>query len=195
MSSSALSRISKVSKFVRWCLLFVGLLHVISFMFTLALAEPTADGYRLAMEVGNQTYTVNITSKDAKSPLGEALAAENFNILAILGSVDVVFTTVLYYFLFRLFSLYQRGSIFEDSNIQCFKLVGYSLMAWVVADLLYPVLVVLVIRFTGLSDVMPLFFGIGSEDLWRLLCGLMISVIGWIMAQARTLQQEQELTI
>ncbi|MCJ8269766.1 MAG: DUF2975 domain-containing protein [Psychrosphaera sp.] len=51
------------------------------------------------------------------------------------------------------------------------------------------------IRFTGLSDDMPLFFDFGSEDLWRLLCGVMIYVIGWIMAQARTLQQEQELTI
>ncbi|MCJ8269765.1 MAG: DUF2975 domain-containing protein, partial [Psychrosphaera sp.] len=77
-------------------------------------------------------------SKDAKSPLGEALVAENFNILAILGSVDVVFYSVLYYFLFRLFSLYRQGSIFEDSNIQCFKLIGYTLLAWVVTDLLYP---------------------------------------------------------
>ena len=195
MSSSALSRITKVSTFVRWCLLFVGLIHVGSFIITLALAETTADGYRVAVEVGNQTYSMSVTSKDAKSSLGEALIAENFNILAILGSVNVIFYAILYYFLFRLFSLYQLGSIFEDSNIQCFKFIGYSLVAWVVTDLLYPILVVLVIRFTGLSDVMPLFFGLDSHDLWRLLCGLMISVIGWIMAQARTLQQEQELTI
>lgn len=195
MSSSALSRISKVSKFVRWCLLFVALIHVGSFMLTLALAEPTADGYQLAMEVGNQTFTVSITSKDAKSPLGEVLVAENFNILAILGSVDVVFYAALYYLLFQLFSLYRQGSIFEDSNIQYFKLIGYCLLAWVITDLLYPALVVLVIRFADLSDDMPLFFEFGSDELWRLLCGLMIYVIGWIMAQARTLQQEQELTI
>jgi hypothetical protein len=193
---NTLSRISKVSKLVRWCLLFVCLIHIGSYVATLALAEPSATGHQIALEVGTQTFTISVTSEDADSPLGKALAAENFNILAILGSVDLLFYAVFYFLLFRLFSLYQRGDIFEEGNIQCFKLFGFGLLAWVITDLFYPVVVVLVIRFGGLSDVvLPMFFNIGSSELIRLLCGLMIYVIGWIMAQARTLQQEQELTI
>jgi hypothetical protein len=50
-------------------------------------------------------------------------------------------------------------------------------------------------RISGLSESLPLFLSISSDQLLKLLIGLIIFVLSWIMTEAQKLQQEQELTI
>jgi hypothetical protein len=66
---------------------------------------------------------------------------------------------------------------------------------WSVFDLLYPILLMLLFRGTGLSDSLPLVLSIGTDQLLKLLVGLIIFVMSWIMMEGQRLQQEQELTI
>lgn len=56
-------------------------------------------------------------------------------------------------------------------------------------------LVVLVLRFLGASDSLPIIINIGSTELGYFLSGAIIYVMAWIMKEALTLQQEQELVI
>ena len=62
-------------------------------------------------------------------------------------------------------------------------------------NIFYPVLVVLVLRFLGASDSLPIIINIGSTELGYFLSGAIIYVMAWIMKEALTLQQEQELVI
>lgn len=191
-----MSRISKVSKIVRVWLVLAIFFHVTVFAALLFFAEQNASNFQISFDGGFNTTGPFATSTGDESDLGKALIKQDFNVFALLGWVDVLIYCLLYFFLYRLFSLYQQGQIFTQSNIHQFKCLGYTMFAWVLIDLIYPNLLVLVLRLSGLAtEPLPLELGISSNDLKQLMIGLMIYVIGWVMAQAKTLQQEQELTI
>jgi hypothetical protein len=102
---------------------------------------------------------------------------------------------LIYLSLFKLFGLYQKGLIFTTANIQCIKNIGTVLLAWIALKLLYPLIVTLVLRFSGASDTLALYMSLGSDEVRFLLIGLVIYVIAWIMNEATSLHQEQELVI
>ena len=129
------------------------------------------------------------------SDLAKALTDEGFNSLLILGGAELVPSILIYLSLFKLFGLYQRGAIFTAENIKCIKKIGTVLLAWFALKLCYPIVVTLVIRFSGASDTLSLYIGLGTTELKYLLIGLIIYVIAWVMNEATSLHQEQELVI
>ena len=78
----------------------------------------------------------------------------------------------------RLFKLYERGVFFAKGNISCLKIQG-----WVMAG-------------CGLiQNTLQLFWAHKNISLDRLVIGLLILLIAWVMDEGRKLQEEQELTI
>ncbi len=102
---------------------------------------------------------------------------------------------LIYFFLFKLFKYYQQGQIFTVANIACLKNIGKTLLAWIGLNIFYPVLVTLIIRFSGLSDSLAIYMNIGSTEFFYLVSGLVIYVMAWIMTMAIELKQEQELVV
>ncbi len=170
--------------------------HIAIYASLLVFAEQNATSFDISLDGGFNTASTFATPNGDESSLSKALVKQDFNALALLGWVDVLIYCLLYFFLYRLFSLYQQGQIFTQSNIQQFKCLGYTMFAWVLIDLIYPNLLVLALRLCGIaSEPLPLELSLNSNDLKRLMIGLIIYVIGWVMTEGKTLQQEQELTI
>jgi len=195
MSKVPLLQIQNVSKIIRLIIVIVALIHIGSFLFTVLNVEERSLSHQIELKQEQTSYTATVEMTGTGEELAENLNNEGFNGLAILGSADMVIYSIIYFFIYRLFSLYQQGKIFTPANINCIEKIGRCLLAWVLVSLLYPVLVVLIIRFSALSDSLPIMVSVTSDDLIHLLSGLVIYVIAWVMAEAMKLQQEQTLVI
>jgi len=162
----------------------------------LVISAENQDGtYQLSEQFTYFSSAVNVDFSGSWGNMAQALTDEGFNALLILGSAELVPSLLIYLLLFKLFGLYQRGLVFTVENIQCIKNVGTVLLGWLVLKLFYPLLVSLTLRFTGASDTLSIYMSVGSDELRYLLIGLVIYVIAWVMSEATSLHQEQELVI
>jgi hypothetical protein len=188
--------IPTVSKIVRVLVALFILMQIVSYSL-LVMFGNNVDGtkFELAENFYFFSSAVNIDFSGSWEDLAQALTDEGFSALYILGSADLLPRLLLYFSLFKLFGLYQQGLVFTTANIQCIKNIGTVLLAWIALKLLYPLVVTLVLRFSGASDTLALYMSLGSDELRLLLIGLVIYVIAWIMNEATSLHQEQELVI
>jgi hypothetical protein len=188
-------RINKVSKIVRALIALFVVMQVFSFAFLLLFGVNNEGTFELTDNFLFISSAASIDFSGSWGNLALALTNEGFNALLILGSADLLPSILIYWSLFKLFGLYQQGLVFTAANIQCIKNIGTVLLAWIALKLLYPIVVTLVLRFSGASDTLSLYISLGSDELRFLLIGLVIYVIAWIMSEAISLHQEQELVI
>jgi hypothetical protein len=187
--------IRRISKVVRVLVALFIIMQVSVFSLLLFLGENNVGGYQVSENFTFITSAANVDFSGSWSDLAQALTNEGFNSLLILGGAELIPSLLIYFSLFKLFGLYQRGLVFTSKNIQCIKNIGTILLAWVALKLFYPVVVTLVLRFSGASDTLSLYMSLGSDELRYLLIGLVIYVIAWVMNEATSLHQEQELVI
>jgi hypothetical protein len=188
-------RIRKISKIVR-ALVALFIIMQVGVYALLVISAENQDGiYQLSEHSTYFSSAVNVDFTGSWGNMAQALTDEGFNALLILGGAELVPSLLIYLLLFKLFGLYQRGLVFTVENIQCIKNVGTVLLGWLVLKLFYPLLVSLVLRFSGASDTLSIYMSIGSDELRYLLIGLVIYVIAWVMSEATSLHQEQELVI
>lgn len=187
--------IQRISKVVRVLVALFMVMQVSVFSLLLLLGQNNEGSYQLSENFTFISSAVNIDFSGSWGDIAQALNDEGFNALLILGSAELIPSMLIYLSLFKLFGLYQRGLIFTTDNIQCIKNVGTILLAWIGLKLLYPVVVTLVLRFSGASDSLALYVSLGTDELRYLLIGLVIYVIAWVMNEATSLHQEQELVI
>ncbi|MCJ8320143.1 MAG: DUF2975 domain-containing protein [Colwellia sp.] len=201
-----MNKISKISKLIRLLIIFIAVVHIAAFSISLYNGQ-TATNQELSLIANEESLSHSgnnnsVTTYKARAEItgswqefAQALENENFNSIAILASVDILFYGLIYFFVFRLFGLFQQEQIFTQRNISCIKYIGASLLVWVVVSLIYPVFVTMIIRFSGASDSLALYLSIGSTELVHLLCGLIIYTFAWVMNEALSTKQEQDLTI
>jgi len=188
-------RIRKVSKIVRALVALFIIMQVGVYALLVISAENQNGTYQLSEQFTYFSSAVNVDFSGSWGNMAQALTDEGFNALLILGSAELVPSLLIYLLLFKLFGLYQRGLVFTVENIQCIKNVGTVLLGWLILKLFYPLLVSLTLRFTGASDTLSIYMSVGSDELRYLLIGLVIYVIAWVMSEATSLHQEQELVI
>ncbi len=188
-------RIRKVSKIVRALVALFIIMQVGVYALLVISAENQDGTYQLSEQFTYFSSAVNVDFSGSWGNMAQALTDEGFNALLILGSAELVPSLLIYLLLFKLFGLYQRGLVFTVENIQCIKNVGTVLLGWLILKLFYPLLVSLTLRFTGASDTLSIYMSVGSDELRYLLIGLVIYVIAWVMSEATSLHQEQELVI
>ena len=99
------------------------------------------------------------------------------------------------YTLRKLFTLYQQGIVFAEDNVNCFRKLGFTLIIWVVANLLFTPLMSIVLTYNNLPGERSVTVGIGSSDLATLITGAIVVTISWVMSEASKLEDEQAHTV
>lgn len=187
--------IPTVSKIVRALVALFLLMQIASYTLLVMFGNNVDGTFKLSEQFYFFSSAVNIDFSGSWENLAHALTDEGFNTLVILGTADLLPSLLIYLSLFKLFGLYQQSLVFTTANIQCIKNIGTVLLSWIALKLLYPVVVTLVLRLSGASDSLAIYMSLGSDELRLLLIGLVIYVIAWIMNEATSLHQEQELVI
>ncbi len=117
----------------------------------------------------------------------------------LLGSlVSLIPLSVALYGLINLkalFSLYEKAIVFSEQNTQCLHRLGYTLIAWFFASLIYTPLISLVLTFNSPSVQQAIVVRIGLSDLSLLITGGIVLLASWVMQEAAKLEKEQALTI
>lgn len=188
-------KISRLSKYIRYLILFLASLQLLAFILIVTNGVNTELGQQVIVDFGLFNSNFHIEFSQSWQDIAQALKKENFNTTLILGSIELLPYLLIYFFLLRLFTCYQRGEIFTTKTIHCLKMLGKTLLFWVVLNICYPVIVTLFIRFTGLSDSLPIILNFGSTELKYLLIGGIIYVIAWIMHEGVLIKEQQELVI
>lgn len=195
MSKISRFPIKKVSRLVQILFLLFALVHIGSFFLTLIFSQENSVSHQVEVKHGAVGYSAVASVARNHHGLAQALLAEDYHVTAILGGPTMVVYAMLYFIMFRLFGLYQKGQIFTHANINCFKQVSFCLLFWVVLSLIYPLFVVLTIRLIDPSSSMAMYLSVSTTELEHLLLGMVIYVIAWVMGEAMALQDEQELVI
>ena len=188
-------KISRISQYIRFLILFLAGLQLFSFLLVALLGENTGLGQQVTLNFGLFYSYFNIDFNHAWQDFAINLQQEYFNTTLILGTAELMPYFLIYYFLWRLFSYYQRGEIFTVNTIYCLKMLGKTLLFWLLLNLMYPVLVAVTIRLSGLSDTLPILLNFGSIELTYLLIGSIVYVIAWVMQEGLLIQEQQELVI
>lgn len=191
-----MTKISLISKYICALLLAMATLQVTSHILLLFFGEQNALGHN-QLSIDFHFFSSHISHQFTHGwfEVSQALLAENFNALAILGTAELAPYLLIYFFLFKLFNYYQQGEIFTIANITCFKNIGKTLLFWIILNIFYPVIVSLFIRFTGFSDNLAIYLNVGSSEIMYFVSGLVIYVMAWVMTMAIELKQEQELVV
>lgn len=95
----------------------------------------------------------------------------------------------------NLLQLYGQAVVFSEHNVRCFARLGYTLIAWVLANLIYVVLVSIVLTFNNPPGERMVVAQFGIADVGTLTIGAVVVLVSWVMKEAVTMQQEQELTV
>lgn len=189
-----MEKIARVSLFIRLLIVLVACLNMV--VITVAiLTKSESSSAELAVGTAQSFITQVVSPPKSSESFAKELHSEGFNSHAIMLMPELLFCLFIYLSLIKLFGLYQQGIVFTANHIDQLSNIGTCLMVWCVFDLFYPILLMLFLRLSGLSESLSLFISISSDQLFKLLVGLIIFVLSWIMTEAQKLQQEQELTI
>lgn len=94
----------------------------------------------------------------------------------------------------RLFALYEQGIVFSETNITCFRHIGYALIVWVPINIVYIMLMSLNINYAKPFGTRVI-FQIGTSDMVILFFGGVVLLIAWVMKEAVRLEDELAHTV
>jgi hypothetical protein len=97
--------------------------------------------------------------------------------------------------LMRLFSLYERGFIFTERNVACYRRLGRVLLLWVALGFTSRVLMSIALTFHNPPGERLLAVSLQSSDFVGLFVGFTILTIAWVMDEARKLKDDLELIL
>jgi hypothetical protein len=95
----------------------------------------------------------------------------------------------------NLFELYEKGSIFTEENVNCFRSLGRALIAWVACDVVSNTLLSIVLTMGNPPGRRMITVGLNSGECTGLFVGAVVLIISWVMDEARKMQEEQALII
>ena len=97
--------------------------------------------------------------------------------------------------LMQVFRHFERGEIFSEGVVSCFRRLGGILLGWALLLAVYPLAVSLATLVLGLNQAGIFWFESGWSTLMYVVAGLLLCAIAWIMQAGLQLQREQALTI
>ncbi|AZG71316.1 DUF2975 domain-containing protein [Shewanella livingstonensis] len=191
-----MDKIANISKWIKGLLALLAISQLGSYIAVMTMGDYQDGIYFISIDWWGafQSY-LSIDFAPSWQSLGEHLYADGFHPGLILSSVELIPYLFIYFFLFQLFSLYQNGQVFTSANFHCLTRIATVFFVWILLSLFYPLLVAFFLRSTGMSDTVPGFLTIGSQEVEYALMGLIFYCIGWVMKHAAELQTEAELTI
>ena len=95
----------------------------------------------------------------------------------------------------RLFKLYENAIVFAHENVRLIRKLGYVIIAWVVANLLFTPLISTIITHGNEGGLPTIAVFLSISDLLTLIMGAIVVLISWVMDEGRKLQDEQAHTV
>jgi len=117
-------------------------------------------------------------------------------LLAILASlIPVSVASFGAFTLAKLFKLYEKAIIFTAENVKHFRTLGYVIIFWVFAKMIYITLISAIISFSNPPGQRMLVAQFELPDMSALIIGAIAILISWIMDEGRKLEDEQAHTV
>jgi len=113
-------------------------------------------------------------------------------------AVSLITTAIVMYVLYqiiRLFGFYAQGKVFDRENVACFRSIGWSIIAWEIADFLVDIALGPILTYHLGEGKRTLVIGVDNQDFYVLLAGFSVLTIAWVMDEARKIKEEQELFV
>jgi Protein of unknown function (DUF2975) len=95
----------------------------------------------------------------------------------------------------ELFILYEKAIVFSERNVKCFRRLGYTLIYWVVANLIFVMLISIVLTFNNSPGDRMMVAQFGISDIGTLIIGAVVVLVSWVMNEASKLEDEQAHTV
>ncbi|MCF6210879.1 MAG: DUF2975 domain-containing protein [Gammaproteobacteria bacterium] len=179
MGDNGIKRIQRVSG--RFCRFFMALMFLIPLL--------------------NVLYWVSFNDLPAELTADlPALASQPLSpfFLALALAVSLIPISVALYgimILKRLFSLYENAVVFSVENVRCFRRLGYTLIAWVIASMVFTMLISIIISAGNPPGERVMVAQFGFSDLFALISGAIVVLISWVMEEGCRLENEQAYTV
>tara|TARA_B110000977_G_C10765120_1_gene372310 strand:- start:43 stop:588 length:546 start_codon:yes stop_codon:yes gene_type:complete len=94
-----------------------------------------------------------------------------------------------------LFKEYKKGVIFTVKNVKIYKKLAYSLYFWVVAGILYDILISLALSFNNPPGHRFITISFQGLDIVAILIGTIVLMISYVMNEALILSENDKFTI
>lgn len=112
--------------------------------------------------------------------------------------VSLIPASVAIYGIFNLkelFRLYEKAIVFSERNVNCFRSLGYTLIYWVIANLIFVMLISVVLTFNNSPGDRMMVAQFGITDIGTLIIGAVVVLVSWVMKEASKLENEQSYTV
>lgn len=112
-----------------------------------------------------------------------------------LYSVPLGILVLIYHKLAKLFSLYEKGCLFEPQNIQLIQSIGVYMIMSQMIQFIYQPLMTFALTFHQPTGQHIISLSFGSTNFATLVTGFVIVTASWIIAEAHQLKTDVQLTI
>jgi|GEM_PF-2236423 len=117
-------------------------------------------------------------------------------ISGMLASVPGIFLHILLFFqLAKLLGLWERGNIFDESNVRCFSRLGVYYLWGALIGVLQRALYSVALSISNPPGTRHLSLGLSSDDLSSVAVGLFLWLVAYVLQQAYLLKREADLTV
>lgn len=176
-----MEKIKKVSKIFRWLFIIgMGITPILSIAIWIPFDPQDPSSFSM---LPFSAYDLRI---QAPFPLSSKL-------LAILVTfIPAAIQMVAYYFLTKLFMLYENGDIFTLENIRYIKKAGYAFLIGQLASPLVNALLSVVLTMHQEKKSLRLEF---SFNQGLVFIAILITVVSWVMEEGQKLKMQDDLTI
>ncbi|HAU0206860.1 TPA: DUF2975 domain-containing protein, partial [Legionella pneumophila] len=104
-------------------------------------------------------------------------------------------TVIIFNKLSKLFSLYEKGTLFEEENIKLIKSISIYMILGELVQLIYQPLITAALTFNNPTGERFISITLGSANASTLITAFIILVASWILKEANQLQSDSQLTI
>lgn len=112
-----------------------------------------------------------------------------------IGLLPLAVTMMIFYFLIKLFKLYEQGKIFTMLNVKYIQNIGITMLIGQIVNVIYDLLITLVLTFHNPAGHKYMSVAFSSYDAYNVITAIMIIVISWIMAEGCKLHEENKYVV
>ena len=110
--------------------------------------------------------------------------------------IPTLFEMCIFYWLIRLFKLYEKGEIFTPKNVRYLWLIGITFILKDVVKIFTEAFLSFILTFHDHGAAKyDIAISLSNHDLSTIFTGIIILLASWIMSEASKLQEEQSYTI
>ena len=188
-----MSKIVVISQIIRIALV-LGIAPQVGLMLLLSFQSNMGDSSEHTARIFGIDIHTFISTEAHESEAAQLISAGlNPNFWLLVHQFIYQFT--LYGLLFVLFTHYRNGNVFTTSSVSGIRKIGICIMVMPIINIIYPPLLIVVLKLTGLLEHGEINLGIGTDGLSAFISGAMIMVVGGVMAEASRLKNEQDFVI